>query len=90
MSKTVTGVFTGSTGTSPKVVLERPHVHLSGTFGGGTVVVQAQLGPNNSWVALTGGVFTAADDFVLDAQRPIAIRLSLSGATTPNIVYALR
>jgi hypothetical protein len=90
MSKTITGVFTGASGTSPKVILERPHVHLSGNFGGGTVTVQAQLGPNNGWVALTGGVLTAADDFILDAQRPIAIRVVLTGATGASIVYALR
>ena len=82
-----TGTLTTNTTTS-EVELTRPHIHLSGTFGGGTLALQFE-DDNGTWRSIANGAFTTATDVILDFRRPVNIRGSLSGATTPSLVYVI-
>lgn len=60
------------------------NVYVAGTFGGGTVTVEAELPDGSGWVAVAGGAITEAGMHVIDAG-PFVGRLSLAGATGPTI-----
>lgn len=60
------------------------NVYIAGTFGGGTVSVQAQLPDGSGWVTVGGGDITVAGMHVIDAG-PFVGRLHLAGATSPSI-----
>ncbi len=59
-------------------------VHLSGTFGSGTVTLQQKI--NNTFADLVGTAQTADSDFILDSLEDGGIyRFDLAGSTTPTI-----
>ena len=60
-------------------------LHLSGNFGGGTVTIYkwGQTG----WLALTGGVYTAADDDIVHASGQRRYTAILTGSTAPSLVW---
>ena len=62
------------------------HIHLSGNFGGGTAVIQFK---DTSGVArsLANGSFTSAVDKLVSTGFNTDLRISLSGATGPALVY---
>ena len=64
---------------------------LTGDFGSGTAVLQGRI-PNGDYVAITGGSFTAATDtiFSFTAESKNDLRVSLSGATAPDLVVWLQ
>lgn len=60
-------------------------VHVSGTFGGGTVTLQEDVKANGVFVDVAGSAKTEAADYVFEGVRVSRYRLSLSGATAPDI-----
>lgn len=82
-----TGTLTTNT-TTDEVRLVRPHVHLSGTFGGGTIKFQFE-DDNGTWRDIAGASYTSATDIILDFRRAVTIRGSLSGATAPSLVWVI-
>ncbi len=59
-------------------------VHLTGTFGSGTVVLQKKF--NNSFSTIQGTAQTAASDYIFDSLSGGIYRFDVSGSTTPAIV----
>jgi hypothetical protein len=64
------------------------YIHLSGTFGGGTINVQFQ-GADGTWRSLSGVSQTAAADKFIMVPNEKNYRLNLSGATGATIYYEL-
>ena len=67
------------------------HVSVDGTFGGGTVALEKKvMGKpypiNEDGVAIT---FTAPDDSSYGLQASDQIRLTLTGATSPDIIWSI-
>ncbi len=60
-----------------------------GTFGTGTVQLQAQFLANGSFVPVTGTALTA-DDVITYSLPQCVIRLDLAGSATPSIVLSIR
>ena len=66
-------------------------LHLSGTFGGGTVQIYKKAqspttGPSDDgWLPITGGAYTEADDDIINASGKRTYKGVLSGATSPDI-----
>lgn len=75
-------------GDTESVVLKRPHIHLSGTFGGGTVTCYF-ADDAGTWRAISDAVFTTADDVTLDFERETHVKCTLAGATTPSLVWVI-
>lgn len=71
-----------------RVALSGFYLHLSGTFGGGTVNVQFQ-GADGTWRNLTGVSKSAAADNFIFVPNETNYRLNLSGATSPSIYYQI-
>lgn len=71
----------------------RPHIHVSSGggngFGGGTITFYF-LDDNGSWRALAGAAFTAADDVTIDSDRSITVKGTLTGSTSPTLVWVIR
>jgi hypothetical protein len=67
-------VFLGSAGAS--------------NFGGGAVVVEA-IGPDGQWYT-SGESVDAADVKGLEFDLPVVVRLTLAGATSPDLDYAIQ
>lgn len=64
---------------------------LTGTFGGGTAKLQVQ-DPNEAWVDVAGGSFTAVTDTLFDFPKMSVndLRVDISGSTTPALVVWLQ
>ena len=75
----------GDTGT---VILTRPHVHVSGDFGSGTITFYFKDG-NGGWRAIEGAAFTSADDVVLEFERPTSIKGTLGSSTSPALIWSI-
>ena len=66
-------------------------LHLSGSFGGGTVTIYkkaqaSDTGPSgDGWLAINGGAYTAADDDIINASGKRTYKAVLTGSTTPDI-----
>jgi hypothetical protein len=64
------------------------YVSASGTFGGGTVTIEMEIGGN--WAPVDGGEFTAAGvKFLEGASGGKKLRAVLAGATGPSITVAV-
>lgn len=57
---------------------------IGGTFGGGTLKLQASPDGGTNWVDIQNGSFTAPTTFNL-VNRAWGLQAVLSGATNPNI-----
>lgn len=58
------------------------------TFGGGTVTIQFQ-GSDSAWYD-SQEVFTSANVLRIDTPVPCNIRLTLAGATSPDLDYVIQ
>lgn len=71
---------------SEAAVVGPTHVHVSGTWGGGTVVVQRK-DADGTWHDIVTASYTADVDklinFPINAQN--ILRCTLSGATSPSL-----
>lgn len=76
----------GSTVETQPIV--RPHVHVSGDFGGGTMTFYFK-DYSGTFRAIAGAAFTSADDVTLEFQRAVVIKGTLSGSTTPALVWVV-
>jgi hypothetical protein len=61
---------------------------LKDDFGGGTVTMTAYNDASGDYEAVDGGSWTAAAEITFDAPSD-TIRLTLAGATDPNILVTL-
>ena len=80
----------GSTGWH-QVVETGTHIAIHGTFGGGSVAIE-QLINGTAYPLLDAGAaiaLTVADDSYYELRQNDAIRLTTTGATTPDIDYAI-
>lgn len=68
---------------------EKIHVHLSGTFGSGTLTLYFK-DENGNWKAIANGALTAAADKILNFPFPTIVKGTLSGATAPSLYYNIR
>lgn len=86
------GVFTDNGTVGPFLVKSNNvHVGVNDTFGGGTVAVEKVV-TNKTFPLYEDGsaiTYTAAADSRLNVSRGDLIQLTLSGATSPNIVWSL-
>ncbi len=61
-------------------------LYLAGTFGGGTVTLEASPDGGTTWVVVDGSAWTSA--VVANIEfRWTALRLTLTGATSPSITW---
>ena len=81
------GTFTAN-GTSSIVTLYKPFVRVSGTFGSGTATVQYQ-DPQGNWVAVKSAAYTSADQLQTTWERARAVRIVLTGSTSPSLVWEI-
>lgn len=65
------------------------YLHLSGNFGTGTAQLEFQ---DDEGVTrqITGGDFTAAVDKIVDMGHNVNVRVTLSGATTPALIWFIK
>ncbi len=88
----VSGTFAADGNSSSVLIKERGLAFIGGaggtTFGGGSVQVQAK-GPDGQWYDIAETV-TAADVKGIELQLPAEVRLKLSGATGPDLDYAIQ
>ena len=75
-------------GDTKVVQLIRPHVHLSGDFGGGTLTVYFK-DANGAWRAIAGAAYTTATDITLDFERPVQIKGTLASSTAPALIWSI-
>lgn len=83
-----TGTLTAD-GDTRKVAVTYPHIHLSGDFGGGTITFYMSDDLGN-YHAISGAVFTSATDVTLDMARAVSIYGTLSGSSSPSLVWVIR
>ena len=86
-------VFAGSgtltaDGDTGAVILTRPHIHVSGDFGGGTITFYFKDG-NGGWRAIEGAAFASADDVVLEFERPTSVKGTLGSSTSPALIWSI-
>ncbi len=84
----VTGTLSADGDTSA-VNLPYPHLHLSGDFGGGTVVCKYD-DDNGTPTPIIDGTFTAAVDVTFNFHRSTVVRCTLSDATAPALEWSIR
>ena len=67
-------------------------ISVNGTFGGGTVALEKEI--NGEFYPLydagTAITLTAPDDISLALGQDIKVKLSLSGATSPDIKWGIK
>jgi hypothetical protein len=69
---------------------DKVHVHLSGTFGGGTATLQFKDAAG-TWTAITGAAYTAAaDDIIQLGSSQYNLRINLASSTSPALKVELR
>lgn len=61
------------------------HIHVEGTFGGGTVQVKLLADDNATYLTLPDDSYTAAFSKVFEFNGTGSVRLTVSGATTPSL-----
>lgn len=84
-----TGTLAANGDTATVVVNGPVHLHLSGTFGGGTVTMNF-MDAGGNWRAISEGGFTAACDkeIAFPTGTGRSIKGTLAGATTPSLVWS--
>jgi len=90
--KYVSGTFTDN-GSSSQIEIKQRAIAFIGasggtTFGAGTVTIEL-MSPTGAWCA-SQQVASSSDVLAIDAVIPTVARLTLSGATTPDIDYAIQ
>jgi hypothetical protein len=60
-----------------------------GTFGGGTVVLEASRNNGTTWIPLPSTSFTANNFVNFQINSPCSLRVTLSGATAPSLFVAV-
>ena len=63
-------------------------LHLSGTFGSGTVTLEFYA-EDSSWKAMSNASFTAAIDKDIPFPADTDLRLTTTGSTTPSIYWQI-
>lgn len=58
---------------------------VSGTFGGGTVTLEANYPDVNAWVAVADGSWTESEVKLLELIRPCSLRLVLAGSSGASL-----
>lgn len=91
-NKYISGTFTGN-GNSSSIEVNKRAIAFIGssggtTFGSGTVTIQLQA-PNGDWCD-SQQTATASNVLAIDVIIPTTVRLSLSGATSPDLDYAIQ
>lgn len=91
-NKFISGNFADNGSSSPVEITKRGIAFIGSTggttFGSGTVVVQLQA-PNGDWCTSSQSA-TSSDVLAIDVQLPTNVRLTLIGATAPDIDYAIQ
>lgn len=65
-------------------------VVASGTFGSGTLELDASIDGGSTWVGVgVNGQLTAAGTFEFSGDQATQYRLTLSGATSPSIAVTI-
>ena len=72
-------------GETDAVKLRRGLAFADGTFGSGTMTLQAKNPSSGNWVPLTNGAITDDGAIAVDFPFQTEIRWSLTGATAPTI-----
>ena len=83
-----TGTFSANGSTGWFLVKEYPvHIAINGTFGSGSVAIEQDLQGTTSTVLDNGTAIgiTANDNSMYNFQAGDTIRLTLSGATSPDL-----
>ena len=91
MSNGTNGTLTAVGDTSEFQVSGGLHVHVSGTFGGGSIKLQAK-GPDTLWHDIADAVWTAAaDQAVFFPDKSVTqVRLSLTGGAGHALYWWLQ
>ena len=55
-------------------------LRIYGTFDGATATLEIDFNNSGTWVADSGGAFTAADQYYLNTKAGMQVRLTVSGA----------
>lgn len=66
------------------------HIHVEGTFGGGTVQVKLLADDGTTYLTLPDDSYTANFSKVFEFGGGRTVRLTLSGATTPSLTAYVR
>lgn len=64
------------------------YVHMSGTFGSGTITWKINDGDGN-YKDMANGAFTAAADKRFNFAGPVVMKGTLAGATGPSLFYGV-
>lgn len=75
----------GSTSTVSWPSLSRGTFFVTGTFGGGTCVLQASRDQGTTWVNVPNASLTANGYANFQINAPVILRVTLSGATSPSL-----
>jgi len=78
-----TANLTADGATATFVIPREARVHLTGSFGGGTLTLQGNS--SGTFEDLVGTAQTAAADFIFDSVGEGTFQFDLAGATTPDI-----
>lgn len=62
----------------------RANLYVVGTFGGGTLALEALAPDGVTYVPVNGVNLSAAGAFLID-RPPVAVRVTLSGATAADV-----
>jgi hypothetical protein len=83
------GTFSANgTGSSFKVYGE-VHLHINGTWGGGTFSLE-YLASDGNWRTIVNTTLTADADKEIRFKSPVFVRPVLSGATGPSLFWEVR
>ena len=61
----------------------------TGTFGGGTIVLEASRNNGTTWLPVANTTLTVNGYSNFQLNGPYRLRVTLSGATSPNIFVAV-
>lgn len=86
MANTPFGNLTSNTSSAAIKAEGKTIICVSGTIGGGTVSVERQL-PDGTWQSLES--VTALEKTWYFDLKPCDLRITLSGATAPNIIWSI-
>ena len=75
--------------TSSEITAAYPTLAASGTFGSGTITWYYKNAVG-SWVALTDGAWTTAQQMTAQFSRPVTVRAVLTGSTSPTLMWEVR
>lgn len=68
----------------------KTHIHVVGSFGGGTVQVKLLADDGTTYLTLPNDSYTAAFSKIFEFTNHSDVRLTVSGATTPSMTVNVR